>query len=57
MIYKKYVHDIKQNKCDENNREKTSSMKNTNSHSIQKTMLKICQTKNFMKDSADEKNI
>jgi hypothetical protein len=57
MIYKKYVHDTRQNKCDEDNRERKSSMKDTNSHSVQEAMSKICQAENSMKDSADEESI
>ncbi len=57
MIYKKYVHDTRQNECDEDNRERTFLMKDTSSHSIQEAMSKICQAENFMRDSADEKSI
>jgi hypothetical protein len=57
MIYQKYVHDTRQNECDEDDRERASLMKDTNSHSIQEAMSKIRQAENFMKDSADEESI
>ncbi len=56
MIYKKYVHDTRQSECDEDNRERTSLMKDTSSHSIQRAMSKIRQTENSMKDLADEES-
>jgi hypothetical protein len=57
MIYKKYVHDTRQNECGEDNRERTSSMKDTSSHSVQEAMSKICQAENSVRDSADEESI
>jgi hypothetical protein len=56
MIYKKYVHDTRQSECDEDDRERTSSMKDTSSHSVQEAMSKIRQTENSMRDSADEES-
>jgi hypothetical protein len=56
MIYKKHVHSTRQSECDEDNRKRTSLMKNTSSHSVQEAMSKICQAENSMKDSADEES-
>jgi hypothetical protein len=57
MIYKKHVHSTRQSECDEEDRERTSSMKDTSSHSVQEAMSQIRQAENSMRDSASEESI